>query len=87
MQRFNALKKVRAKAMTRQEYNTLRGWDLPADECGNDDGYLTEDIEVESNLKSYEGYVSWSPKAAFEKHYYQVEDQEVGKSIKSGCDC
>ena len=46
MKRFNALKKVNAKPMTRQEYKNLRGWPLPADEDGSDEGYLTEDINA-----------------------------------------
>lgn len=32
MKQFTAVKKVKAKPMTRQEYNDLRGWDLPGDE-------------------------------------------------------
>lgn len=31
---------VEAKPMTRGEYNDYRGWTLPADENGEDAGYL-----------------------------------------------
>lgn len=77
MKRFNALKKVTAKPMTRGEYNDLRGWDLPADEDGSDDGYLTVDISVEPNLDDYEGYVSWTPKAMFDSQFYEANDQQT----------
>lgn len=85
MKQFNALKKVNAKPMTRQEYNDLRELDLPANGNGADDGYITEDIEVESNLDGYHGHVSWSPKEAFEKYYYMVDTQIVGESVKGEC--
>jgi hypothetical protein len=39
------VKKIRAEAMTRAEYNILRGWLLPADERGEDDGYLVEYLD------------------------------------------
>lgn len=78
MKRFNALKKVTAKPMTRGEYNCLRGWDVPADENGADDGYLTVDINSEPNLEGWGGYVSWTPKAMFDSQFYEPDDQRVG---------
>ena len=53
--------------MTRGEYNTYRGWQIPADEKPEDGGYL---------LKYPDGYVSWSPKEIFERAYLQVDDNE-----------
>lgn len=73
MKRFHALKKVNATPMTRQDYNDLRGWELPADEDGSDEGYLTEDINGQSNLDGYSGYVSWTPKAMFEDQFYEPD--------------
>lgn len=35
-------KLIKADPMTRKEYNDFRGWQLPADEDGNDPGYLVE---------------------------------------------
>jgi|26BtaG_2_1085354.scaffolds.fasta_scaffold00042_12 hypothetical protein len=56
--------------MTRQTYNDLRGWDLPADEDGSDEGYLVEYTDGgQANTDGYDGYVSWSPKGVFEKSY------------------
>ena len=77
MKRFNALKKVRAKQMSRQEYNDLRGWDLPADEEGSDKGYLVEDINAPANTDSYGGYISWTPNDIFEDQFYEANDRQV----------
>lgn len=77
MKQFNALKKVNAKSMNRQEYNNLRGWPLPADEDGSDEGYLTEDINAPSNLEGWDGYISWTPKAIFEEQFYEADDKQV----------
>lgn len=78
MKRFNALKKVRAKPMTRQAYNDYRGWTLPEGENGDDEGYLTEDINAPANTDWYSGYVSWTPKAMFDNQFYEADDQPVG---------
>lgn len=77
MKRFNALKKVRAKQMSRQEYNDLRGWDLPADEDGSDKGYLVEDINAPANTDGYSGYVTWTPNDIFEDQFYEANDRQV----------
>ncbi|WP_219621824.1 DUF2829 domain-containing protein [Psychrobacter sp. 4Bb] len=71
MKRFNALKKVNATPMTRQAYNDYRGWTLPEDENGDDEGYLTEDINGPINTDEFMGYVSWTPKAMFEDQFYE----------------
>lgn len=63
--------------MNRQEYNNLRGWPLPADEDGSDEGYLTEDINAPSNLEGWDGYISWTPKAIFEEQFYEADDKQV----------
>ena len=35
-------KEIRATPMSRRDYNDLRGWTLPEDEDGDDEGYLVE---------------------------------------------
>ena len=85
MKRFNALKKVNAKPMSRQEYNDLRGWRLPADEDGSDKGYLIEDINSSPNTLEFDGYVSWMPKEMFDDQFYEIDAQVVGESVKGGC--
>ena len=78
MKRFNALKKVNAKPMTRQEYNDLRGWNVSTS-AKDEEGYLIVDPEIEANTSSYHGEVSWVPKENFERHYYKPNDQRVGE--------
>ncbi len=61
---------INAEAMTRAAYNAFRGWTLPADENGEDEGYLVEYLDGgKPNVPTHAGYVSWSPKAQFEVAY------------------
>lgn len=63
-------KMINAEAMTRAAYNTFRGWELPADENGEDDGYLVEYLDGgKPNVPTHKGYVSWSPKEQFDSAY------------------
>ena len=78
MKRFNALKKVNATPMTRQAYNDYRGWTLPEDENGDDEGYLTEDIDGPINTDEFMGYVSWTPKAMFDDQFYECTAGQTG---------
>lgn len=83
MKRFNALKRVNAHPMTRQEYNDYRGWTLPEDEDGSDEGYLTEDIDGPTNTDEHSGYVSWTPKVMFESSFYTPDECLAGEPCKS----
>lgn len=68
-------KKVTRIPMTRQQYNDYRGWDLPANEDGNDEGYLVEYLDGgKSNHPDHEGYISWSPKEQFDAGYKLIEE-------------
>ena len=40
LQQYLGTKLVNMKPMTRQDYNDFRGWALPEDENGADEGYL-----------------------------------------------
>jgi hypothetical protein len=63
-------KVVHGTPMTRGEYNALRGWTVPENEDPNDAGYLVEYTDGgESNMIGFTGYISWSPKAVFERAY------------------
>lgn len=67
---FVGTKLVFATCMTRAAYNDIRGWDLPADEEGADLGYLIEDADGGAkNHPDYDGYISWTPKDIFDRHY------------------
>lgn len=71
MQRYIGTKIVKAKPMNRLEYNQLRGWELPADENGSDEGMLVEYMDGgKANHPDFSGYISWSPKDVFERSYH-----------------
>lgn len=68
-------KRVRATPMNRLEYNTLRGWVVPADESPDDAGYLVEYVDGgRPNVPGFAGYVSWSPAEVFERSYRALAD-------------
>lgn len=74
MKQHTGTKVVNATPMTRQEYNDLRGWQVPDDENPLDEGYLVEYTDGgERNTTTYDGYISWSPKNIFEKSYSPSE--------------
>lgn len=60
--KYIGTKLIKAKPMTRGEYNAYRGWTLPKNENPDDDGYLI--VYVDSD-----DYVSWSPKDVFDRAY------------------
>lgn len=64
---------VEAKPMTRGEYNDYRGWTLPADENGEDAGYL---------VKYHDGYVSWCPKKEFDECSRGITGMSFGYAIE-----
>lgn len=43
MRQYVGTKVVNTLPMDRQAYNDFRGWELPSDENGTDEGYLIED--------------------------------------------
>lgn len=70
METFVGTKVVHAVPMNRLAYNEFRGWDLPDDENGDDEGYLVEYADGgRANVEGYAGYISWSPKDVFERAY------------------
>lgn len=76
MKQYIGKKLVKATPMTRLAYNQLRGWELPADENGEDAGYLVEYTDGgQANHPAYTGYISWSPAAVFERAYNIAESR------------
>lgn len=70
MKQYVGTKVINAVPMNRLDYNTLRGWKLPDDENGSDEGYLVEYVDGgKANVEGFDGYISWSPKDVFEKSY------------------
>ena len=84
MNQFIGTKLVNATPMTRAEYNTFRGWELPVDENGADEGYLVEYLDGgKPNTQQYAGYVSWSPKEQFEGAYRQTSGMTFGLALEA----
>lgn len=84
MKRYIGTKLINAKPMTRQAYNDFRGWTLPADENGSDEGYLVEYVDGgKGNTDHYAGYVSWSPADVFDRAYRPCEGMTFGQAIES----
>lgn len=77
-------KMILATPMNRQAYNDYRGWTLPADEDGNDQGYLVEYIDGgQSNHPDHDGYISWSPEDVFDRDYQPTTAMSFGHAIKA----
>lgn len=74
---------LKATPMTRQAYNDYRGWQLPADEDGRDDGYLVEDVGGKPNHPDHAGYISWITKAQFDKTYRHADGMTFGSAIEA----
>lgn len=76
MTQYVGTKVITAKSMNRADYNKLRGWELPEDEDGKDQGYLVQYAPSEDsppNVEGFSGYVSWSPKTVFEESYVEAQ--------------
>lgn len=84
MKRYIGTKLINAKPMTRKAYNDFRGWTLPADENGADEGYLVEYVDGgKDNTDHYAGYVSWSPADVFDRAYRPCEGIPFGLAIEA----
>jgi hypothetical protein len=84
MQQYIGVKLINSKPMTRLEYNQFRGWELPADENGADEGFLVEYVDGgKANTPEYAGYVSWSPADVFERAYRPCMNMTFGLAIEA----
>ena len=83
MNRYIGTMTINAKPMSRQAYNNLRGWVVPADEDPADDGYLVEYIDGgQANHPDFDGYISWSPKDVFERAYRRSDSLTFGDALE-----
>jgi len=83
MNRYIGVKEIHATPMNRADYNELRGWDLPADENGEDEGYMVEYLDGgKANHPDFQGYISWSPADVFERAYKPVDGMTFGFAIE-----
>lgn len=71
MRMYIGTKVIRAKAMNRADYTAFRGWDLPENENGEDEGMLVEYLDGgKPNVEGFDGYISWSPMQQFINAYH-----------------
>lgn len=83
MQTYIGTKLIDAIPMSRLDYNDLRGWELPDDEDGDDEGYLVEYHDGgQANHPDFEGYISWSPKGVFERAYEPTTGMTFGMAVE-----
>lgn len=84
METFIGIKLVRAKPMTRGEYNSYRQWDIPEDEDPNEGGFLIEYIDGgKPNDTRHIGYISWSPADVFAKAYRPIDALTFGQALEA----
>ena len=75
---------IQAMPMTRLAYNEMRDWTLPADENGDDAGYLVEYLDGgRSNHPNHAGYVSWSPADVFDRAYRPSTGLTFGLALEA----
>ena len=84
MKQYIGVKLINARPMTRAEYNALRGWAVPEDENGADEGFLVEYLDGgKANHKDFKGYISWSPKEVFENAYGSTTGMTFGLALEA----
>lgn len=84
MKKYIGVKQIKAKPMTRGEYNSLRGWDMPKDESPDDEGYLVEYLDGgPANVEGSDNYISWSPADVFLRAYRPVDGMTFGLAIEA----
>jgi hypothetical protein len=81
MKNYVGIRSITAKPMNRLEYNNYRGWVLPKNESGNDEGYLVESPDDVSNHPKHSGYLSWVPKKQFESVYQSNGNYSFGHAL------
>jgi hypothetical protein len=84
MNTYVGTKLVKMRPMTRAEYNVYRGWELPSDENGTDEGYLVEYMDGgKPNMPGHDGYVSWSPKEQADGAYRPSAGMSFGLALEA----
>ena len=84
MKKYTGTKVVTATPMNRGHYNAYRGWELPSDENGDDEGYIVEYMDGgKPNHPDHKGYISWSPKEQFDNAYREIDGMTFGQAIEA----
>lgn len=82
MKRYIGTKHLLAKPMRLGEYNSYRGWDMPAGEDPAKPGFLVEYLDGEGgNDHRHDGYISWSPEAVFQAAYRENGNLSFGHAL------
>lgn len=82
---FVGTKRVMPFAMTRAQWCAFRGWDVPADENGDDAGFMVEYLDGgKPNHPGFKGYISWSPADVFTKAYKPEDAPDVAAAPQDG---
>lgn len=82
MTNYMGTKAVSARPMTLGEYNTYRGWSIPADENPLTEGFLVEYQDGgEPNHPLHEGYISWWPAAVFTRYYQPASQMSFSHAL------
>lgn len=84
MNHFIGTKLITAIPMDRAEYNTYRGWELPSNENGDDEGFLVEYLDGDkANDPRHKGYISWSPSEVFNNAYRPTKGMTFGVALEA----
>jgi len=79
MVHYMGTKEVLTKSMNRLEYNNYRGWELPSNEDGTDEGMLIEEVNsIIVNDNRHKGYISWLPMDMF-INTYKISDSYLDR--------
>lgn len=73
METYIGTKILKGSPLNRREYNRYRGWTMPVDDNGDDEGYL---------VIYPDGYESWSPKETFKESYRREGEMNFGHALE-----
>lgn len=80
--KYIGTKIINAQPMLLWEYHKLRGSELPTDADPDEAGYLVEYTDGgKPNHPAYKGYISWSPKAVFDKAYRPLTELDFSMAL------
>lgn len=84
MNQFIGTKLIAAIPMNREDYNAYRGWALPVNENGADEGFLVEYLDGgTANDDRHKGYISWSPSEVFNNAYRPIKGLTFGMALEA----
>lgn len=85
MHAYIGIKPILAIPMSLGGYNHYRGWNMPENKDLNTEGYLVEyeaSAKNPSNHPEHAGYISWSPKEAFDASHTRTDSSDYVKKAR-----